>query len=147
MELSAEYYLQTLETVFIDRLLPRGLMLNQGRPVDLKAIRRSALMAIEGENNDITGRGQTVAALELTSNLPDAKKEHHLQAGVGHYGVFNGSRFRNEIALRIKTFMTRQVADRPRNPQRSLRMNARGHDKACPTRSGTEQPAPARPAC
>jgi poly(3-hydroxybutyrate) depolymerase len=113
MDLSAEYYLQTLETVFIDHLLPRGLMQHRGRPVDLKAIRRCALMTIEGENDDITGRGQTVAALDLTPNLSDAKKEHHLQAKVGHYGVFNGSRFRMEIAPRIKAFMKRNAAVEP----------------------------------
>jgi polyhydroxyalkanoate depolymerase len=108
MDLAAEYYLQTLETVFIDHLLPRGLMRHRGRPVDLKAIRRCALMTIEGENDDITGRGQTVATLNLTPS----KKEHHLQARVGHYGVFNGSRFRHDIAPRIKAFMTRHAAVR-----------------------------------
>jgi poly(3-hydroxybutyrate) depolymerase len=119
MDLSAEYYLQTLETVFIDHLLPRGLMRHRGKLVDLKAIHRCALMTIEGEKDDITGRGQTVAALDLTPNLPDAKKEHHLQAGVGHYGVFNGSRFRHDIAPRIKTFMARHAADRALSSRRS----------------------------
>ena len=88
-------------------------MRHRGRPVDLKAIYRCALMTIEGEKDDITGRGQTVAALDLTPNLLAAKKEHHLQAGVGHYGVFNGSRFRLEIAPRIKAFMTRHAESRP----------------------------------
>jgi polyhydroxyalkanoate depolymerase len=110
MDLPAEYYLQTLETVFIDHLLPRGLMRHRGRPVNLKAIQRCALMTVEGEKDDITGRGQTVAVLDLTPNLSPAKKKHHLQAGVGHYGVFNGSRFRNEIAPRIKAFMNRNAA-------------------------------------
>jgi poly(3-hydroxybutyrate) depolymerase len=119
MDLSAEYYLQTLVTVFIDHLLPRGLMRHRGKLVDLKAIHRCALMTIEGENDDITGRGQTVAALDLTPNLPDAKKQHHLQAGVGHYGVFNGSRFRQEIAPGVKTFMARHAADRPLSPRRT----------------------------
>jgi polyhydroxyalkanoate depolymerase len=113
MDLTAEYYLQTLETVFIDHLLPRGLMQHRGRPVDLKAIRRCALMTIEGENDDITGRGQTVAALDLTPNLSAEKKECHLQARVGHYGVFNGSRFRTEIAPRIKAFIKRNAALEP----------------------------------
>jgi polyhydroxyalkanoate depolymerase len=119
MDLSAEYYLQTLETVFIDHLLPRGLMRHRGRLVNLKAIQRCALMTIEGENDDITGRGQTVAALDLTPNLSPAKKEHHLQAGVGHYGVFNGTRYRMEIAPRIKVFMTRHAADRRLSSRRS----------------------------
>jgi polyhydroxyalkanoate depolymerase len=113
MDLPAEYYLQTLETVFIDHLLPRGLMQHRGQPVDLSEVRRCALMTVEGENDDITGCGQTVAALELTPNLPATKKEQYVQAGVGHYGVFNGSRFRREIAPRIKAFMTRHAAAEP----------------------------------
>jgi poly(3-hydroxybutyrate) depolymerase len=121
MDLSAEYYLQTLETVFIDHLLPRGLMQHRGKRVDLKAIHRCALMTIEGENDDITGRGQTVAALDLMPNLSAAKKQHHLQAGVGHYGVFNGTRFRQEIAPRIKAFMNRNAAVVRDYPQRSSR--------------------------
>jgi poly(3-hydroxybutyrate) depolymerase len=121
MDLSAEYYLQTLETVFVDHLLPRGLMRHRGRPVDLKAIHRCALMAIEGEKDDITGRGQTFATLDLTPNLSPAKKKHHLQAGVGHYGVFNGTRYRMEIAPRIKAFMNRNAAVERVRPQRSSR--------------------------
>ena len=119
MDLPAEYYLQTLEIMFIDHLLPRGLMRHRGMLVDLKAIHRCALMTIEGEKDDIIGRGQTVAALYLTSNLSAGKKEHHLQAGVGHYGVFNGSRFRLEIAPHIKAFMTRHAADRLLGARRS----------------------------
>jgi poly(3-hydroxybutyrate) depolymerase len=121
MDLSAEYYLQTLETVFIDHLLPRGRMQHRGTPVDLKAIRHCALMTIEGEKDDITGRGQTAAALDLTPNLSAAKKEDHLQAGVGHYGVFNGSRFQREIAPRVKAFMNRNAAVERVRPQRSSR--------------------------
>jgi len=119
MDLTAEYYLQTLETVFINHLLPRGLMLHKGRPVHLEQMHRCALMAIEGEKDDITGRGQTFAALNLTPNLSEAKKERHMQAGVGHYGVFNGSRFRHEIAPRIKAFMAKHPADRPLSSRRS----------------------------
>jgi poly(3-hydroxybutyrate) depolymerase len=70
-------------------------------------------MTVEGENDDITGCGQTSAALKLTPNLLADKKEHYIQAGVGHYGVFNGSRFRNEITPRIKAFMTRHAAASP----------------------------------
>jgi poly(3-hydroxybutyrate) depolymerase len=121
MDLPAEYYLQTLETVFINHLLPRGLMRHRGKRVDLKAIRRCALMTIEGEKDDITGRGQTVAAFDLTPNLSPAKKKHHLQAGVGHYGVFNGSRFQREIAPRIKDFMNRNAAVERVRPQRLSR--------------------------
>jgi polyhydroxyalkanoate depolymerase len=113
MDLPAEYYLQTLETVFIEHLLPRGLMQHRGQSVDLTQVRRCALMTVEGENDDITGCGQTSAALRLTPNLSADKKEHYVQAGVGHYGVFNGSRYRSEIAPRIKVFMARHAAAAP----------------------------------
>ncbi|GJE11244.1 MULTISPECIES: polyhydroxyalkanoate depolymerase [Methylobacterium] len=105
MDLPAEYYLQTVETVFIEHRLPKGEMRHRGKTVDLSAIRRCALMAIEGEKDDITGVGQTRAALDLTLNLPDSKKAYHLQMGAGHYGVFNGSRFRAEIVPKIVAFM------------------------------------------
>jgi poly(3-hydroxybutyrate) depolymerase len=105
MDLAAEYYLQTVERVFIRHDLPNGTMSHRGRPVDLKAIRRVALLTVEGENDDISGVGQTQAAHALCENIPAAKKSHYLQPGVGHYGVFNGSRFRAEIQPRIADFM------------------------------------------
>ncbi len=104
MDLTAEFYLQTVETVFVKHELPRGEMMHRDKPVDLMDIRRCAIMAIEGERDDISGVGQTQAALDLTPNLPSDKKLYHLQAGVGHYGVFNGSRFRAQIAPRIVEF-------------------------------------------
>jgi poly(3-hydroxybutyrate) depolymerase len=79
--------------------------MHRDKPVDLMAIRRCAIMAVEGEKDDISGVGQTLAALELTPNLPTHKKVYHLQPKVGHYGVFNGSRFRAEIAPRIADFI------------------------------------------
>ncbi len=105
MDLTAEFYLQTVEKVFVNHELPKGEMMHRDKPVDLMAIRRCAIMAIEGERDDISGVGQTLAALELTPNLPPDKKLYHLQRGVGHYGVFNGSRFRAEIAPRIVEFI------------------------------------------
>jgi poly(3-hydroxybutyrate) depolymerase len=111
MDLTAEFYLQTVDTVFVEHLLPKGEMLHRGEPVDLTAIRRCAIMAVEGEKDDISGVGQTLAALELTPNLSSDKKLYHLQKGVGHYGVFNGSRFRKEIAPRIAGFMAEHEAD------------------------------------
>jgi poly(3-hydroxybutyrate) depolymerase len=104
MDLTAEYYMQTIETVFVRHLLPKGEMTHRGQPIDLKAIRRCALMTVEGENDDISGIGQTAAAHDLCANVPDEKKLHYLQPGVGHYGVFNGSRFRAHIAPRIVAF-------------------------------------------
>ena len=105
MDLTAEFYLQTVETVFVEHLLPKGEMMHRGEPVDLMAIRRCAIMAVEGERDDISGIGQTLAALELTPNLSADKKVYHLQPRVGHYGVFNGARFRAEVAPRICDFI------------------------------------------
>jgi poly(3-hydroxybutyrate) depolymerase len=105
MDLTAEYYLQTVEKVFVDHELPNGTMMHRDKPIDLKAIRRCAIMAIEGEKDDISGVGQTLAALQLTPNLAVEKKVYHLQLNVGHYGVFNGSRFRSETAPRIADFI------------------------------------------
>ena len=105
MDLTAEYYLHTVEKVFVDHELPNGTMMHRDKPIDLKAIRRCAIMAIEGEKDDISGVGQTLAALQLTPNLAVEKKVYHLQLNVGHYGVFNGSRFRSETAPRIADFI------------------------------------------
>ena len=105
MDLTAEYYLQTVETVFVEHRLPKGTMMHRDQPVDLAAIRNCALMTVEGENDDISGVGQTFATHELCPNIPEHRKTHYLQLGVGHYGVFNGSRFRAEIAPRIADFI------------------------------------------
>ncbi len=105
MDLAAEYYLQTVKTVFVDHALPKGQMTHRGRLVDPGAIRNAALLTVEGENDDISGVGQTEAAHKLCVNIPPERKAHYLQLGVGHYGVFNGSRFRAEVAPRIADFM------------------------------------------
>jgi poly(3-hydroxybutyrate) depolymerase len=105
MDLAAEFYLQTVDTVFVRHALPKGEMKHRGAPVDPARIRRVALMTIEGENDDISGVGQTEAAHRLCVNIPDDRRTHYLQPAVGHYGVFNGSRFRAEIAPRIADFV------------------------------------------
>ena len=105
MDLTAEFYLQTVDTVFIKHALPKGEMTHRGRAIDPSAITRVALMTIEGENDDISGLGQTQAAHDLCVNIPADKKVHYMQPSVGHYGVFNGSRFRAEIAPRMSDFM------------------------------------------
>jgi poly(3-hydroxybutyrate) depolymerase len=105
MDLAAEYYLQTVDTVFVRHALPTGTMTHRDRPVDPSKIQRVALMTVEGAHDDISGVGQTKAAHQLLSRLPDQLKAHWLQPGVGHYGVFNGSRFRAEIAPRIADFV------------------------------------------
>ena len=107
MDLTAEFYLQTVEQVFIRHAIPLGLFQHRGAPINLQAIRRTALLTVEGEKDDISGVGQTYAAQALCANIPEERREHHLQLGVGHYGVFNGSRFRREIAPRIQDFTAR----------------------------------------
>ncbi len=104
MDLSAEFYLQTVDTVFIKHSLPKGEMMHRGRRVDPGKIRRVALMTVEGEHDDISGVGQTEATHKLCPNIPAEDKVHYMQLGVGHYGVFNGSRFRSEIQPRIADF-------------------------------------------
>ncbi len=108
MDLDAAFYLETVDNVFIRHALPKGEMTHRGEPVRMEAIRNVALMTVEGEKDDISGVGQTYAAHRLCPNIPDDKRAHWLQPGVGHYGVFNGSRFRSEIAPRISDFILSQ---------------------------------------
>lgn len=105
MDLTAEFYLQTVETVFQRHSLPEGCLVLDNRLVRPDEIRDVALMTIEGEKDDITGRGQTEAAHKLATNLPSAKRFHYVQEKVGHYGVFNGSRFRRHIQPKIRDFI------------------------------------------
>lgn len=105
MDLPAEYYLETIQVVFQEHQLAEGVMRFHDQLVDLKAIRKTALMTVEGENDDISGIGQTQAAHDLCVNIPDHKRLDYIQPGVGHYGVFNGSRWRSEIAPRIRDFI------------------------------------------
>jgi poly(3-hydroxybutyrate) depolymerase len=126
MDLAAEFYLQTVDTVFVRHALPLGEMTHRGRPVDLAQIKRVALLTVEGEHDDISGVGQTEAAHQLCVNIPADRKAHWLQPGVGHYGVFNGSRFRAEIAPRISDFILSMghSASRSRNGLDRRRMAA-----------------------
>ena len=127
MDLAAEYYMQTVETVFVRHALPKGEMTHRGKPVDLKAIRNAGLLTVEGEKDDISGVGQTYAANELCVNIPDARKHYYLAKGVGHYGVFNGSRFRKEIAPRICEFIAGiEAGAKPAKPK----PNGAGHAEA-----------------
>ncbi len=120
MDLAAEYYMQTVETVFVRHALPRGEMTHRGRLVDLAAIRNCGLLTVEGENDDISGVGQTYAANELCVNIPEARKQYCLAEGVGHYGVFNGSRFRKEIAPHIRKFIAGiEAGAKPRKPAKA----------------------------
>jgi poly(3-hydroxybutyrate) depolymerase len=105
MDLPAEFYLQTVKTVFQEHQLPKGEMMARWQPVVPQKITRTALMCVEGELDDICGVGQTSAALDLTSELDSDRKNYYMQIGSGHYGVFNGGKWRREIAPRIKAFI------------------------------------------
>ena len=97
MDLPAEFFIQTVRTVFQEYSLPKGELKWHGQPVNPAAIRHTALFTVEGENDDICSVGQTLAAQDLCSGLRPHLKHHHLQAGAGHYGVFNGRRWTNQV--------------------------------------------------
>ncbi len=104
-DMTAEFYLQTIEHVFQEHSLPRGLFVHRGKVIDLGAIQDTALLAIEGEEDDISGIGQTRAALDLATHLPPERKKYHLAPDVGHYGIFNGSKWRTKIAPVVEDWM------------------------------------------
>ncbi|RZJ33182.1 MAG: polyhydroxyalkanoate depolymerase, partial [Brevundimonas sp.] len=110
LDLSEEFYLQTIDIVFQQHLLPRGLLEHRGRKVDLSKITDIGLMTVEGEKDDISGVGQTQAAHILTPNLPNDRRVLYVQPEVGHYGVFNGRRFRDEIYPRVRDFIAANEA-------------------------------------
>jgi len=97
-DMTAEFYLQTVDLVFQQHALPKGEMMHRGRRVDPGAITDVGILAIEGERDDISGLGQTRAALTLATALPDDKKRYYMAEGAGHYGIFNGSKWRNHVA-------------------------------------------------
>lgn len=105
MDLTEEFYLQTISTVFQDHLLPDKKLVHRNELVDCSLIKKTALMTVEGERDDICGLGQTEAAQDLCTSIPDDEKVHYVQPGVGHYGVFNGTRWRTEIQPRIREFI------------------------------------------
>jgi poly(3-hydroxybutyrate) depolymerase len=105
MDVPANYYLQTVETFFQKHDLPLGTMHVRGEPVQTDAISRTALMTVEGELDDISAPGQTIAAQTMCAGIPSERRAQYLQPGVGHYGIFNGRKWRGEILPRIKTFM------------------------------------------
>ena len=104
-DMTAEFYLQTIEHVFQRHSLPKGEFVHRGKPIDPDAIRDTAILAIEGERDDISGIGQTRAALALAPHLPAAKKKYHLAREVGHYGIFNGSKWRTRIAPVVEDWL------------------------------------------
>ena len=105
LDLTAEFYLQTIDVVFQKFDLPNGTMTHRGRLVDTSKITKTALFTVEGENDDISGIGQTQAAHDICTGIPESRQADYVQADVGHYGVFNGNRFRSEIQPRIRDFI------------------------------------------
>jgi poly(3-hydroxybutyrate) depolymerase len=105
MDLPADFYLQTVSRVFQEHGLPLGRFMTRERRVEPRAIARTALLCVEGENDDICAVGQTAAALDLCTGIPAARKQHHVQPKVGHYGVFNGKRWRTEIYPKVRDFI------------------------------------------
>jgi poly(3-hydroxybutyrate) depolymerase len=106
-DMTAEFYLQTVQVVFQQHLLPKGKLTHRGRKVDPKAIVDTALLAIEGERDDISGIGQTKAALGLASKLPESKKRYFMAENVGHYGIFNGRKWREKIAPIVEKWIAK----------------------------------------
>lgn len=128
MDIPAEFYLQTVEIVFQKHLLPRNLMkwrdpltdkLVDVRPQD---ITHTALLTVEGEMDDISARGQTTAAHELCYSLPQNKQYHHFQLGCGHYGIFNGRRWRDHIMPAMRSFMRKFDKDKDPVPKKDLEL-------------------------
>ncbi len=105
MDLPAEFYLETVQRIFQDHDLPLGRLMWHGQKVRPEAIRRTALLTVEGERDDICAIGQTMAALDLCTGLRISQKRHHLQTGVGHYGVFSGSRWAREVYPKVRAMI------------------------------------------
>ncbi|WP_316190784.1 polyhydroxyalkanoate depolymerase [Bradyrhizobium sp. SZCCHNS2096] len=105
MDLPAEFYIETVRDVFQEHLLPQGKLTYRGRPVNPAAVRRMGLMTVEGERDDICSIGQTLAAQELCTGVRNYRRVHHMQAGVGHYGVFSGRKWNNEIYPLLRDFI------------------------------------------
>lgn len=104
MDLTAEFYMQTINTVFQEKLLTTGRYKSRGHNVRLQDIKDTAILAIEGERDDITGVGQTKSVISLCKNLPESKKKYFLAKDVGHYGLFNGKKFRTIILPELYSF-------------------------------------------
>lgn len=153
MDMTAEFYLQTIEVVFQKHLLPKGEWVVRGKKVDPKAITRTYLMAVEGELDDISGLGQTKAALEISENLPESRKKHYIAEKVGHYGIFNGQRWRSIIAPEVKAFMRKAEKGQSVAPAASVAPQAvkapeakaeQGVKAAAPVKPTTAKKAPTK---
>jgi poly(3-hydroxybutyrate) depolymerase len=115
-DMTAEFYLQTIEQVFQEHALPKGEFVHRGKAIDPAAIVDTALLAIEGERDDISGIGQTKAALGLAPKLPENRKKYLLAKDVGHYGIFNGSKWRTRIAPVVEAFVRDHASPQRETP-------------------------------
>ena len=117
LDMPAEYYLDTVRTVFQEHLLPRGLLDVAGERVTPSAIRGTALMTIEGELDDISGLGQTRAAHKLCTGIPESHRVHLTAQGAGHYGIFSGRRWRDQVYPQVRDFIAKYAA--PKAPAKA----------------------------
>lgn len=119
LDMTESFYLETLERIFFEHHMPRGLMTFRGEPIDFEALREMPLLTIEGANDNMCTLGQTEAAHAICPNIPEAKRARHVQEGVGHYGVFSGSRFQNDIYPIARDFM--RASTKSETPEISIR--------------------------
>lgn len=112
MDLTAEFYIQTIHSVFQEQLLAKGHYKSKGNNIRLEDIKNTSILIIEGDRDDITGLGQTKSVISLCTNLPESKKKYYLAKGVGHYGLFNGSTFRKAIIPEMNAFIQKQGGSR-----------------------------------
>ncbi len=125
MDLPAEFYLDTVNVVFKKHLLPRGKLVCSGKKVIPSDIKDTFLLCIEGEKDDISGRGQTKAAMKVCENIPESKKKYYLQNGVGHYGIFNGKKYRECVVPVIQEFVEKSVQAHAKSTQPKARKPAK----------------------
>lgn len=138
MDMPAEFYLETINLVFKKHLLPKGKLVCDGVNVNLADIEKTALLCIEGERDDISGRGQTKAAIDLCKSIPAERKKYHLQKDVGHYGIFNGKRYRDYIVPLIVDFVKK-------NPIKKAASSNSVKAEVSPAKASVSAPKPISP--
>lgn len=138
LDMTESFYIETLEKVFFDHHIPTGKMTYEGKLVDFGAIRKCALLTVEGENDNFCPPTQTEAAHDICKNVPPERRGHHLQAGVGHYGVFSGSKFQAEIYPAIRDFISRIIDEPAEVKARARRAKSLRPGKGHHSGEGTE---------
>lgn len=138
LDMTESFYIETLEKVFFDHHIPTGKMTYEGKLVDFGAIRKCALLTVEGENDNFCPPTQTEAAHDICKNVPPERRGHHLQTGVGHYGVFSGSKFQAEIYPAIRDFISRIIDEPAEVKARARRAKSLRPGKGHHSGEGTE---------